>query len=96
MTAQRMTEQEVFQLAEAADLLGDYGYTSEADLVARISENEQILLYTPTASMEQRQPARIYRLRDVEDTAVELAGRNSGNAEYSRALTDLLIALNNK
>jgi hypothetical protein len=94
MNFKKMTEQEVFQIAEVGDLLGDYGYEDEADLLAQVCENEQIMLYTPTASPEQRQPAKIWRKRDVENAALTLAEKNSGNGEYSRALTELIIALN--
>jgi hypothetical protein len=96
MTIKKMTEREVFQLVEASDLLGEYGYEDEADLIARISENEQILLYTPNASAEQRQTARIHRQRDVEDESLKLAEKNQGNGEYCRALFELVTALNNR
>ncbi len=95
-TDQKMTEPEVFQLAEAGDLLGDYGYEDEADLVARICENEQIMLYTPTASLEQRKRTIMVLLVQIEEIARKLAAENRGNEDYLRALEDLIIRLADK
>lgn len=97
---QKMTEREIFQLAEAADLLAEYGYTDEADLVARISENEQIMLYSG-ASTEQRQPQKIYTRRMIEDVAHKqwknwnLEGYDTAVGGYHGALAELLKALDN-
>lgn len=52
-----MTDQQCLQLAEASDILRDFGYDKEADRIGQICEREITLRYNPDLGVTYRQQA---------------------------------------
>lgn len=85
MTDKKMTDDQVFGLAAASDLLREYGYESVADVVGRISEQEITLQYNDVT----RLPFAVVEF----DTLVEEVKRLvDSRAVAADPLRDLLAA----
>lgn len=84
-----MTDEQVYQLAEASDLLGEFGYQGEAALVGRVCDQEMTLLNNQHLGTESRKRAIMVNF----DTLIETAKRISDNADsvqITSALSDLV------
>lgn len=91
MTDQKkMTDEQVFALAAASDLLREYGYESVADVVGRISEQEITLQYG--GDHVTRLPFPVVEFDTLVETAKRIVKATDNSVQINRAVTDLLAS----
>lgn len=90
MTENRMTDTQAYSLAEAAELLREFGHDGAADLVGRIMETELVLAHNPQLSAEDTRQQTIMVHFDLLVGAAKRIADNAGSVQITRALADLV------
>ena len=76
-------------LADAADILLDYGYAEESAVIGRIAENEQTRFYNRDQRTDWWERILLMQFSVLVETARGLAAENRRH-DYCAALIDLL------
>ena len=86
----KMSDEQVFSLAAASDLLREYGYESVADVVGRISEQEQIIHFGSGPAV--RHPFLVLEFDRLVDAGKQLVDSTGGDTAIKRAVLDLVCS----
>lgn len=90
MPINKMTDEQAYSLAAASDLLREYGYESVADVVGRISEQEQVIQYG--SGNVRRVPFPVVEFDRLVDAAKQLVDSTGGDTAIKRAVLDLVCS----